>query len=565
MGLNTYIHTYKRTALAIALANIAASNLYANVDAGILNQEINQHTAEKVKPTGQVFNNQANTSHSQSNTNDEVQFTLNTIEVLDISGNAVAEDLSHITLEFINKPISLSDLNKLAQNITDFYRKNNYLVARAIIPPQDIENGKVKLTVIKGKIGQITIQNNSRLSSSFIQRISQTAVDEQVYVYKSDLEKLALLLNDLQGIKPNLAIKAGKEKGTTDITVSLEDGKRFGGYILVDNQGNKDTGQYRLSTGLQINNLIGFSDDLKLDFLVSNKSNLKSARLDYSGLIDGYGTKLGVIANYLDYKLGGNFKDLRANGKSTTLGAYILHPTIRIPDFRLNTKLAFNHQQLTDKQDAVNLTQKRKVNTVSLSTSGSWNSVKNGITYFSLNALFGRENNQTNEKVQYQSDTFKPNKSFTVFQYNLSHEQSLPKSFAFSMGVTGQIADKNLDSSQKMLLGGLSAVRGYKAGAVSVDEGHILQTELKHYLPLFKESILTTSVFYDYGVGKYYKDTKELESSVKNNVKVQSVGAGLGLSSINNYSINVTAAKTLGNKLADTDKHQIWLSAVKTF
>lgn len=558
MGLST-----KSTALAVALANIFASNLYANVDAGTLNQQVNQQKAEKVKPTGQLFNQQVLPT-SAHNAN-QVQFTLNRIEVIELGGEAPAEELSSITQNYLNKPISIADLETLTQEITAYYRNNNFLVAKAILPPQEIENGTVKIALIKGKIGQISVQNSSRLKDSLVKRISLAAVDEQVYLYKSDLEKLALRLNDLRGVKSNLSIKAGQEQGTTDIVVALENGKRFGGYFLVDNQGNKDTGLYRFSAGGQVNNLLGFGDDLKLDFLISDKNNLKSARLDYSGLIDGYGTKLGVIANYLDYRLGGNFKELKANGKSSTLGAYITHPTIRTPDFRLNTKLSFNHQNLTDKQDAVSLVQKRKVNTITFATHGSWNAVKDGITYFSLAATLGNEHSSTNERVQYQADTFTPKKSFITFQYSISHEQSLPKSIVFSLGASGQISDKNLDSSQKMLLGGINGVRGYKSGAASVDEGHIFQAELKHYLPLFKESILTTSMFYDYGIGKYYKSTKNLESSVKNSAAMQSIGAGVSLSAINNYSLNISAAKILKNKISNADKHQVWLSATKTF
>ncbi|STY60075.1 Heme/hemopexin transporter protein huxB precursor [Mannheimia haemolytica] len=48
----------------------------------------------------------------------------------------------------------------------------------------------------------------------------------------------------------------------------------------------------------------------------------------------------------------------------------MLHPTIRLPDFRLNTKVSFNHQRLTDKQQAVNVAQKRQVNSLTVGING---------------------------------------------------------------------------------------------------------------------------------------------------------------------------------------------------
>ncbi|OOR99488.1 hypothetical protein B0186_07655 [Canicola haemoglobinophilus] len=568
----------KFSLLFTALLNITATNIYAQqvalvapatktpvVNAGFLNQELKQQQlqTEKVKPSGELFNNNLQTHASSSQTT--VKFILAHIALLDLEGKPIEENLSFLTQHYLNTPISVNDLTQLAEQITQYYRSHNYLVAKAILPPQEIDNGNVYFYVIKGKIGDTEIKNNSKLNSKLVERINNVTFDQAVYVYKDDLEKLALLLNDIQGIEPSLSVKAGKQKETTDFVISLQDSKRFGGYAMFDNQGNKDTGGYRLSTGTYANNLLGYGDELKLDLLGSNNANLFSARLDYSAMIDGYGTRLGVIGNYLNYKLGGNFKALKANGNSNTLGVYISHPSIRTPHFRLNTKVSFNHQNLADKQSAVGLVQKRKVNSIGLGVYGSWRSVENGVSYFSATINFGHQNNHTNEQSQYQADNFKPKQSFTVFNYTFSHEQSLPKSFALNLSLNGQFSDKNLDSSQKMLLGGLYGVRGYQSGVASVDKGHILQTEIKHYLPLFKESILTTSAFYDAGFGSYYKDTKSLDDSVDNSVSLQSIGLGFNLSVVNNYSLNFIWATPVGKKLKNTDNNQFWLSLVKTF
>lgn len=243
----------------------------------------------------------------------------------------------------------------------------------------------------------------------------------------------------------------------------------------------------------------------------------------------------------------------------------MLHPTIRTPNFRLSTKVSFNHQNLTDAQQAVTVKQKRKINSLTVGVDGSWNLIKDGTTYFSLSTLFGNLANQTNETKHNAAEDFQSKSHFTVYNYRLSHEQILPKSFAFNIGINGQFADKNLESSQKMLLGGLSGVRGHQAGAASVDEGHVIQTEFKHYLPVFSQSVLVSSLFYDNGFGKSYKHSQFLAKGVKNSVKLQSVGAGLSFSDAGSYAINASIAKPLDNNIDNADKHQFWLSMIKTF
>ena len=103
----------------------------------------------------------------------------------------------------------------------------------------------------------------------------------------------------------------------------------------------------------------------------------------------------------------------------------MLHPTIRTPNFRLSTKVSFNHQNLTDKQQAVYTKQKRKINSLTAGIDGSWNLIKDGTTYFSLSTLFGNLANQTSEKKQYATEDFQPQSHFTVYNYRLSHEQIL--------------------------------------------------------------------------------------------------------------------------------------------
>lgn len=559
---------YSVIASAVSLGFVLSKSVMAldQPDTGSLNRELEQRRIQsEAKPSGELFNQTANSPYT-AQYKQGLKFPLTQVQILDRNNQEVVTDeLAHILKNYVGKEVSLSDLSNLANEISEFYRHNNYLVAKAILPPQEIEQGTVKILLLKGNVGEIRLQNHSALSNKFVSRLSNTTVNASEFILKDELEKFALTINDVPGVNAGLQLSAGKKVGEANLLIKINDAKRFSGYVSVDNQGNKYTGRYRLAAGTKVNNLTGWGDELKLDLLSSNQANLKNARIDYSSLIDGYSTRFGVTANYLHYKLGGNFKSLQSQGHSHNLGAYLLHPTIRTPNFRLSTKVSFNHQNLTDAQQAVTVKQKRKINSLTVGVDGSWNLIKDGTTYFSLSTLFGNLANQTNETKHNAAEDFQSKSHFTVYNYRLSHEQILPKSFAFNIGINGQFADKNLESSQKMLLGGLSGVRGHQAGAASVDEGHVIQTEFKHYLPVFSQSVLVSSLFYDYGFGKSYKHSQFLEKGVKNSVKLQSVGAGLSFSDAGSYAINVSVAKPLDNNIDNADKHQFWLSMIKTF
>lgn len=179
----------------------------------------------------------------------------------------------------------------MANEISEFYRHNNYLVAKAILPPQEIEQGTVKILLLKGNVGEIRLQNHSALSNKFVSRLSNTTVNTSEFILKDELEKFALTINDVPGVNAGLQLSAGKKVGEANLLIKINDAKRFSGYVSVDNQGNKYTGRYRLAAGTKVSNLNGWGDELKLDLLSSNQANLKNARIDYSSLIDGYSTR----------------------------------------------------------------------------------------------------------------------------------------------------------------------------------------------------------------------------------------------------------------------------------
>ena len=50
------------------------------------------------------------------------------------------------------KQVTLSDIYKIADDITVKYRNDGYILAKAVIPPQRIENGVVHIRVVEGYI-----------------------------------------------------------------------------------------------------------------------------------------------------------------------------------------------------------------------------------------------------------------------------------------------------------------------------------------------------------------------------------------------------------------------------
>jgi hemolysin activation/secretion protein len=79
--------------------------------------------------------------------------------------------------------------------------------------------------------------------------------------------------------------------------------------------------------------------------------------------------------------------------------------------------------------------------------------------------------------------------------YALSRLQRLTNADTLSLAVSGQVANKNLDSSEKFSLGGATGVRTYPQGEADGNEGYLASVELRHNLNDALQAIL----FYDTG------------------------------------------------------------------
>ena len=126
-----------------------------------------------------------------------------------------------ITSQYENKEFTLSGLQKIADRITDLYRKKGYIISRAHIPPQKIEQGILEITVIESKIGDIQLKGNRYYSTKLI--------DSYLTIKKGDFLNYNDLKLDLDNINahPDRTVKSvlvpGQVPGETDIILNEQD------------------------------------------------------------------------------------------------------------------------------------------------------------------------------------------------------------------------------------------------------------------------------------------------------------------------------------------------------
>jgi len=188
-----------------------------------------------------------------------------------LDGNqAFGDDLLLPLLDDLKgKALTLAELRAAAGRLSAFYQERGYLLARAYLPPQDIEHGVVLIRVQEGRYGEVVLDNRSRTLDAAI-RAPLSRLHPGDAVQGDALEQTLHLLADMPGIAVRGTLRPGTQPGATDLVVEAAPGPLVDGSLEADNYGSVYTGEYRLGGSLGINSPLRLGDRLDLRLLSSD-------------------------------------------------------------------------------------------------------------------------------------------------------------------------------------------------------------------------------------------------------------------------------------------------------
>lgn len=207
--------------------------------------------------------------------------SVNTIRLFEVSTTksgaiqeveVVDKDIQEIFTSEIEKnsnKFTVSELQNLAQRISVHYRNNGFLLANAYLPTQTIENGVVKLSLLKGTLGKVEVAGSDIYDESQISAIFSSLIDKPIK--KDESESALLLLQRIPGASVTGTFSKGDKLGYSDLTLNVLGEASKSGRLYIDNYGSQLTGQFRAGVNFNLNNPLGIRDKLTFDLMVNEK------------------------------------------------------------------------------------------------------------------------------------------------------------------------------------------------------------------------------------------------------------------------------------------------------
>jgi len=445
------------------------------------------------------------------------------VKSIQVTGNSVftAAELEALVADLIGGEHTLAELEAGAARITAYYRERGYLVARGYLPAQAIKDGALTIKVLEGVLDKQSLNNQSRLSDARVNAYLSEIKAGNV-LQAQPVDRALLLLGDTPGVAAvRGALQPGASVGTTDLLVELDPGKPYAASVELDNYGNRYLGEYRLGGALALNSPLKIGDQLSLR-AISSGSNLTYARIAYQLPVGASGLKLGGAYADTRYALGRDFAALQAHGTASSSSLYASYPFVRSQVSNLSGTLTWENKQLADQTNVPVSFADKRVQLVNIGLAGNhqdaW--LGGGMTIFDVSLVNGTLNMDA-VSLALDAASAKSNGTFTKLGYSLNRLQRLGDKDMLSLAVSGQQANKNLNSSEKFTLGGVNGVRAYPQGEANGDQGWLANLELRHSLMEQLQGVL----FYDAGSVMINRNPFVVGAANTRNI----AGAGVGL------------------------------------
>lgn len=462
-----------------------------------------------------------------------------------------AGEMQEALKSFIGPDKKFQDLLDAATTTKKLLAERGYFLADAVIPEQKISDGVVEILVLEGRLGKVKLQIDDDVTIDRELVLSYAAqLVEGTPVSAALVERALFLIGDLRGISSRSSFEPGAKIGTADLTIKVSRVKSMNANVDYDVNGSVYTGTQRLSAGADFNNLIGRGDLLSVRTSNAVDGDLRYWRTSLLVPVGSWGTKMGGAYTELKYQLGTPlFSPLHANGSAYVTSLIAVHPFQRSRNSNLLGILQYDERRFQDTQATAGFEIRKMTNVASVGLSGDFRDtvLGGGVNIFNATHTTGSLDFATDAMRDTDKAGRQTQGQYRKLNVSYSRLQSVAEKAAFYFAYTQQLATKNLDSSEKVSLGGPSGVRAYPQGEGAGDEGYVANMELRLRLPNNIISgmddlpgNLVFTMFYDFG--KSTINLRPLPDDTQLTRRVSGYGIGLNWEVTNDWLLRGSVA-----------------------
>jgi len=380
---------------------------------------------------------------------------------------------------YLGKMVSQADLARVAQAITESYRAAGFDLSRAIIPPQDIADGRVNIRVIEGSITEVDLRGEGSEQFGIRPMFKPVLVEHPSRL--ATLERQLLLVNNLPGVRivDSALEEIGGTSGRFRIVIQLKTWHIYA-FAGLDNLGSASVGPWQAYATAAYNSYLIAGDTLAVNLatIANDPRQLGFGRISYDAPVGTDGVRLGGSALYSEVRPG-DYR--RLYNDITTTAGFELHGSlvpIQSQHSTLTLTAATGFSNVSE-SDVFGKLYDDHIRTFSLTSDYRLQDAFGGVNYATLTYRQGLDIFGASHIDDDFTSRDGANANFSVLNFAYARYQELAGPWSAKLSMASQTASGPLFTSQQFYLGGAAFGRGYGTAEISGDNGVAGSFELR--------------------------------------------------------------------------------------
>ena len=400
-------------------------------------------------------------------------------------------EVSRIAQPYMGKAVDFGDLDDICRQVTAYFESVNQPVVTALVPEQEIRGGVVQILVVRGKMGQVSVEGNRYFKSENLKSVVRLKEGEDI-----DLGTLTDDMNWLNGnpfrqVEPSLS--PGQSAGQTDVVLEVKDRFPIRPYVSYDNFGIQSLGYDRYSAGASMIDIwSGWDQQLNYQYLTSGGFNALISNSGSYSVALPWEHSLTFLASYSKSNPDAVGPLVQSGYYWQVSGRY----NIPLPTLNVLDGLDYRHQVYAGYDF-------KAANSDLFFNGAALDPVYNGLVGlynisqfvlgYGLNltdplgstsfetVLYGSPGGMTtdNSNSSFQNIDGGADAQYIYGKFSLNRVFRLPGDACLMLSGQIQQADSNLMPSESFGIGGYDTVRGYDQRSSNGDNGYLGNVEIR--------------------------------------------------------------------------------------
>lgn len=389
------------------------------------------------------------------------------------------QEVAALYAPLLGREVSLADVYGIADALTAKYRNDGYILSQAFLPPQEIDNGGVKIAVVEGFVDKVTFQGAPEKSRRFLDAFGKK-IRASRPLNARDLERYVLLMNDLPGISARAVLSASeKTPGASDVTLVVAR-KPVDLFLQADNRGSDFVGPWQFNGSARLNNWLGFFEGIDLQAAATpDGKEMRHGGITWRQPLNSEGTVLAVGGSITSTEPGFTLAPFDVNGLARSASVSVSHPFLRARSRNVSGTAKFDYLN-SYRHDNLGLGPVRDRLRV-LRLGGTFSATDRFAGSNSLSAeaskglgLFGASEKGSPRVTRPEGDP-----KFLKGTISASRLQRIAGPFELYAAVTGQRSADTLLASEEFGVGGAGFGSAYDSSEITGEDGIAGRLELR--------------------------------------------------------------------------------------